>query len=598
MRDWKTEYADYVTSKGQVKRNICQELKSEIYRAQIEGIHQGKIALLGVYTAAKIKTKHHCLLETCGHEWLTAPDGIKSGRGCPECGKQASVNATRRSQSDYEEIVVGVHKGKIQVVGSYIGAHYPITHRCLNDDCKYEWETAPNTIKYGSGCPRCSRKLAGLKRRRTQNSYIKMLTDRGIQVIGEYTTSASKITHRCLVDDCSHEWDATPSNIKSGKGCPECGHKKKGQYRKLSHEDYVNIVERVHDNKIKVVGIYAGDGTKIEHRCLLDQCCHIWHPVPSAIKRGSGCPKCAGQIVTHKEYVGSVFGQHGESIQILGRYINGKTKILHRCMDSSCNYEWLASPTKVSVSGTGCPQCSGNLSISHEEYLNRVIAKHNDKIKVISLYKGADNPILHRCMAGDCCHEWNASPYSVANSGTGCPKCAGKYITHEDYIGLVKDIHGDSIEVLESYVNAKEKILHRCNKISCLHEWRVVPPSITASGTGCPKCAGRDHDALYIWNDEYGAFKIGITTYKLGLKRVYKCAALRGCEVHNVRMIYAPKAKVHEEYLHSTYTDNPYAETRGDGYTEFRTLTQEQLKDVHIYFDYLEVKHSLGISLS
>ena len=41
----------------------------------------------------------------------------------------------------------------------------------------------------------------------------------GIVVLGKYSNCHSKITHQC---SNGHQWEAAPSNILNGSGCPRC----------------------------------------------------------------------------------------------------------------------------------------------------------------------------------------------------------------------------------------------------------------------------------------------------------------------------------------------------------------------------------------
>lgn len=58
--------------------------------------------------------------------------------------------------------------------------------------------------------------------------------------------------------------------------------------------------------------------------------------------------------------------------------------------------------------------------------------------------------------------------------------------THEEYKSELAKIN-PYIEVVDTYINAKTKILHKC-KIDG-YEWSVLPNSIL-NGRGCPKCGG------------------------------------------------------------------------------------------------------------
>lgn len=72
-------------------------------------------------------------------------------------------------------------------------------------------------------------------------------------------------------------------------------------------------------------------------------------------------------------------------------------------------------------------------------------------------------------------------------SKKGCPKCAGNTKkTHKEYVAELSIIDSN-IEVVEEYVNAKTKILHRC-KIDG-YEWYALPTNVLR-GTGCSMCNG------------------------------------------------------------------------------------------------------------
>lgn len=126
---------------------------------------------------------------------------------------------------------------------------------------------------------------------------------------------------------------------------------------------------------------------------------------------------------------------------------------------------------------------------THEEYVTEV-AKINQMIVVIGTYVDAKTSILHRCLVDG--YEWLARPDGIMH-GKGCPKCGRastlKSIkkTHEQYIADVAIIN-PNIEVIEEYIDAKTKILHKCNIDG--HEWLATPNGIL-NGCGCPVCGGK-----------------------------------------------------------------------------------------------------------
>ena len=107
---------------------------------------------------------------------------------------------------------------------------------------------------------------------------------------------------------------------------------------------------------------------------------------------------------------------------------------------------------------------------------------NNINIVCLEEYINNSTKILHKCLV--CGNTWKVRPYSVLN-GSGCPYCSGKIKkTTEQYKEELKD---RSIEVLEEYINAHTKILHKCN--ICGNTWKATPHDILR-GTSCPTCFG------------------------------------------------------------------------------------------------------------
>ena len=58
-----------------------------------------------------------------------------------------------------------------------------------------------------------------------------------------------------------------------------------------------------------------------------------------------------------------------DKITVIGEYVDCTTKILVCC--NECGYQYYTKPGVV-LNGHGCPKCSGNVGISHEEFLQRM----------------------------------------------------------------------------------------------------------------------------------------------------------------------------------------------------------------------------------
>lgn len=243
--------------------------------------------------------------------------------------------------------------------------------------------------------------------------------------------------------------------------------------KKKTHEEYIKEVAKINSN-IEVLGVYINSYTKILHKCKIHG--YEWYVTPNRILCGVNCPVCSGRVVTHEEYVKRV-AEINPNIEVVETYIDSKTKILHRCKID--NYEWYAKPNGI-LMGNGCAMCYGNKKKTHEEYVG-LVAEINSDIEVVGEYVSYDTQILHRCKIDG--YEWYTSPNCILR-GTGCPKCAKKIRTHDDYVDDVRIINSN-IEILEKYQKWNVPILHKCKKCGC--EWLAKPNSIL-NGTGCPAC--------------------------------------------------------------------------------------------------------------
>ena len=94
--------------------------------------------------------------------------------------------------------------------------------------CENEWFAAPADILSGRKCPKCAKKQSVIKRRKTNEQFLKEFKDKGnanIEILESYKTYFSYLRVRCKKDS-SHIWEMRPQDILKGGGCPYCSHKK------------------------------------------------------------------------------------------------------------------------------------------------------------------------------------------------------------------------------------------------------------------------------------------------------------------------------------------------------------------------------------
>lgn len=317
---------------------MSRKLTHEEYVDRVNKVNPN-VEVLGEYIGSQTKILHKCKID--GHEWYVNPNNILNGAGCPMC----CHNKNKKTHKDYIEEVAKIN-ADIEVVGEYVGAKTKILHRCKIDN--YEWLATPSNILQGAGCPKCG------KPQKTHEEYVSKITkiNPNIEVIELYQGNAIKILHKCKLDGC--EWYAVPNNILHGKGCPVCGIISQQQKRRKPHEEYVREVNGINPD-VEVIGQYVNNFTKILHRCKIDG--YEWITTPHSILSGNRCPRCINkERYTQEEYSEKVKELH-RNIEVVERYVNSHTKILHRCKIDGC--EWHASPNNI-LNGTGCPLCNSS----------------------------------------------------------------------------------------------------------------------------------------------------------------------------------------------------------------------------------------------
>ena len=184
---------------------------------------------------------------------------------------------------------------------------------------------------------------------------------------------------------------------------------------------------------------------------------------------------------THEEFVQDIKNIN-PTIKIIGKYQKAKERI--ECSCNICNFEW--NPMAYSLKyGIGCPNC-GNIKKAksqrktHQEFISQ-IEELNPNIEILSEYLSARKPISYRCKI----HDYNSvsTPDNLLR-GYGCPYCAGKCMTEEDFVSRINTINND-IELLSKYKTVNDYLSCRCKR--CGNIWDVSGKHLL-EGSGCPIC--------------------------------------------------------------------------------------------------------------
>ena len=186
--------------------------------------------------------------------------------------------------------------------------------------------------------------------------------------------------------------------------------------KRLTHEEFMKkfYAKNKSAENIEILGEYVNSRTKIKCKCKIDG--YEWEATPNSLLSGRGCPKCSGKVRKNTEYFINEMKEINDNIEILGEYVNSRTKI--KCKCKLDGYEWKARPNSL-LMGTGCPKCYGNANKTTEEF-KQEIKEINDNIEILGKYTNDRTKIKVRCKLDG--YEWEATPNNLL-SGQGCPKC-------------------------------------------------------------------------------------------------------------------------------------------------------------------------------
>ncbi|EKT0164495.1 GIY-YIG nuclease family protein [Escherichia coli] len=161
------------------------------------------------------KDKVPCRCKVCGCEWSPTPESLKSGKGCPKCGR------LKRTLSHDEQVAaIAKVNPDIEILGEIKNNSTKVLCRCKF--CDHEWSAIPSSLKHCRGCPKCGRLKTVQARKLSHEKQVADIAkvNHDIDVIGKIINSRTKVLCRCKV--CGHEWHATPFHLKQGSGCPKC----------------------------------------------------------------------------------------------------------------------------------------------------------------------------------------------------------------------------------------------------------------------------------------------------------------------------------------------------------------------------------------
>jgi very-short-patch-repair endonuclease len=267
-------------------------------------------------------------------------------------------------------------------------------------------------------------------------------------------------------------FEQQPQAHLNGQGCPKCG----GKMRKTK-EEFIIESNKIHNNKYDYSLVeYKNNKTKIKIICPEHG---IFEQRADMHTQGHGCDKCSGTYnLTTEIFIEKSTKIHENKYDYsLVNYINGRTKIKIICPIHGI----FEQKPSEHLSNQGCGKCA-NKNITTDEFIEKVKKIHNNLYNYSLVdYKKSKEKIKIICKK----HGFFYQTPSDHLSGMGCPKCANKNITTDEFIEKAKKIHNDRYD----YSLVRYKKCNQPVEIICpIHGKFKQAPSNHQNGNGCPVC--------------------------------------------------------------------------------------------------------------
>ena len=380
------------------------------------------------------------LCKRCHEGWdAVVPARTLQKQGCPYCSGRRATDANRLS-IHYPGVAAEWHPTKNEPLTPHDVPY--ASNKKVWWSCKdgHEWESRLSArTRQGQGCPYCS------GRRPTDRNRLSIIRPdiaaewhpaRNRDLTPDQVTVSSNETVWWICKKVQdHEWDDTVNHRTSGRGCPFCAGKRISDTNRLS-VNYPDVAAEWHPTKngdLTPDGVTSQSNRKVWWRC---EDGHEWEAViPSRTSQGTGCPSCAGNVVTDANRLSL---QCPEVAAEWHPTKNGDAKPEETAVGTpkkawwSCKqgHEWEASVnSRTPPRSRGCPYCAGQrvtdanrLSLQCPEVAAEWHPTKNGDLTASDVAVGTSKRVWWRCRKG---HEWDAVVYSRALPGSrsGCRQC-------------------------------------------------------------------------------------------------------------------------------------------------------------------------------
>lgn len=347
----------------------------------------------------------------------------------------------------------------------------------------------------GSNCPKC----VGLEKMTTSEFINKAKELHGCKY--DYSKVDYKNNKSDVIILCPKhgEFLQKPNNHLSGHGCTFCGNNVMTEF-----SEFLIRAREIHGGKYKYSKVgYSGSNKPVSIVCREHG---LFIQNAGAHLKGSGCPKCYGNIsLTTEEFVSMAKEVHGGRYSYEhSNYINQKHKVVITC---PIHGEFNQNPY-LHLQGGGCRECSGTMRLTTEQFISNAKAKHGDLYDYSkSDYIDAKTKVVVICKKhGD----FEVRPADHVHLKSGCPSCAN-HISKAEY-KLTEVIESHGLEVIQSdrkilngleldLVIPEKKLAIEFNGIHWHSEAYGKDRQYHANKTKLTNKAG--YRLIHVWEDDY-----------------------------------------------------------------------------------------------
>lgn len=468
-----------------------------------------------------------------GHQWYASANSVKNN------GSWCKIRSSKISGLKKRDSIDEMQRIALQRGGKCLSSEYEGQKNHLLWQCEYghQWSASPSSVKgAGSWCSVCS----GNKRLSIEDLQSTALS-RG----GKLISTTVMNTEQLLVWECSngHRWEAKSSNIRFGKWCPHCqtylGESiVRAVFEQLTGMSFPKVrpawlVNTKTGKRLEIDGFceelaigfehhgsqhynlrthFISEKNSLEDRKLLDELkleiCRkkgisiLVVPEVPLLTNLAALAVLVKSFLKHKhvEYKADFIINnlnintlhHDQAMakiraiieakggRLLSTSYSGSSGKLE--VECSRHHTWHATAYHLKI-GQWCKRCAGLQKGTIDE-MNALAEERGGSCLSVNYVSGKKN-LLWRCKVG---HEWSATPSSIKNAQTWCPRCAGlRKLTIDDMRRLAESKGG--ICHSESYINKDLKLKWQCING---HTWEATGGSVRNGGSWCPVCAKRE----------------------------------------------------------------------------------------------------------